>query len=64
MNKIIITSLIIFTLISVPLANAQFGSTANQKSTQLIIDELENIQARHVTGVSNSAVSVIFLKVQ
>tara|TARA_B100001142_G_scaffold231989_1_gene230223 strand:- start:98 stop:997 length:900 start_codon:yes stop_codon:yes gene_type:complete len=62
MNKIIITSLIIFTLISVPVANAQFGSIANQKSTQLIIDELENIQARHVTGVSNSAISVNFFE--
>ena len=58
MNKIIITSLIVFALILLPVANAQFGAPADQKLTQLIIDESENIQAKHVTGVSNSPVSV------
>jgi len=62
MNKIILSIFLIFVLMSVPVANAQFGIPANQKSTQLIIDELENIQARHVTGVSNSAVSVNFFE--
>jgi hypothetical protein len=58
MNKIIFLSLIIFTLVVLPVANAQFGAPAYQKLTQLIIDESENIQAKHVTGVSNSPVSV------
>ena len=58
MNKIIITSLLIFTLIAVPVANAQFGTPAYQKSTQLIIDESGNIQAKHVTGVTNGPVTV------
>jgi len=58
MNKIIFLSLIVFTLIALPVANAQFGAPAYQKLTQLIIDESENIQAKHVTGVSNSPVSI------
>ena len=58
LNKIIITSLLIFTLIAVPVANAQFGPPAYQKSTQLVIDESGNIQAKHVTGVANDPVSV------
>jgi len=58
MNQIIFLSLIIFALISIPIANAQFGEPAYQKLTQLIIDESENIQAKHVIGFSNSPVSV------
>jgi hypothetical protein len=58
MNKIIITSLMIFALVAIPVADAQFGTPAYQKLTQLIIDGSENIQAKHVTGVSNSPVSV------
>ena len=48
----------IFALIAVPVANAQFGAPAYQKSTQLIIDETENIQAKHVIGFSNDSVIV------
>ena len=58
MNKIVFTSIVIFALIALPVANAQFGEPAYQKLTQLIIDESENIQAKHVTGVSNSPVSI------
>jgi len=58
MNKIIISSLMIFALIAVPVANAQFGAPAYQKSTQLIIDETESIQAKHVIGFSNNPVTV------
>jgi hypothetical protein len=58
MNKIIFSSLMIFALIAVPVANAQFGAPAYQKSTQLIIDETENIQAKHVIGFSNDSVIV------
>ena len=58
MNKIVFSSLIIFALIALPVANAQFGEPAYQKLTQLIIDESENIQAKHVIGFSNSPVSV------
>jgi hypothetical protein len=58
MNKIIFSSLIIFALIALPVANAQFGEPAYQKLTQLVIDESENIHAKHVIGVSNSPVSV------
>ena len=58
MNKIIFSSLVIFALIALPVANAQFGEPAYQKLTQLIIDESENIQAKHVIGFSNSPVSV------
>lgn len=58
MNKIVFLSLIIFALIAIPIANAQLGAPAYQKLTQLIIDESENIQAKHVIGVSNSPVSV------
>ena len=58
MNKIIITSLMIFALIAVPVANAQFGAPAYQKSTHLIIDELNNIEAKHVIGFSNDPVMV------
>ena len=58
MNRIIITSLMILALVIIPIADAQFGPAAYQKLTQLIIDESENIQAKHVIGVSNSPVSV------
>jgi hypothetical protein len=58
MNKIIFSSLVIFALIALPVANAQFGEPAYQKLTQLVIDESENIQAKHVIGFSNSPVSV------
>jgi len=58
MNKIVFLSLIICTLIVIPVANAQFGEPAYQKLTQLIIDESENIQAKHVIGFSNNPVTV------
>ena len=58
MNKIIFSSLMIFALIAVPAANAQFGAPAYQKSTHLIIDELNNIEAKHVIGFSNDPVMV------
>jgi len=58
MNKIVFSSLVIFALIALPVANAQFGEPAYQKLTQLIIDESENIQAKHVIGFSKSPVSV------
>jgi hypothetical protein len=58
MNKIIFSSLIIFALIALPVANAQFGESAYQKLTQLIIDESENIQAKHVVSFSNNPVTV------
>jgi hypothetical protein len=58
MNKIIFSSLMIFALIAVPVANAQFGTPAYQKSTHLIIDELDNIEAKHVIGFSNDPVIV------
>jgi hypothetical protein len=58
MNKIIFLTLVIFALIAVPVANAQLGEPAYQKLTQLMIDESENIQAKHVIGFSNSPVSV------
>ena len=60
MNKIIFLSLMIFALIAVPTANAQlsFGAPAYQKSTHLIIDELNNIEAKHVIGFSNDPVMV------
>mgnify|MGYP001429358005 FL=1 len=58
MNKIIFSSLMIFALIAVPVANAQFGAPAYQKSTHLIIDELDNIEAKHVIGFSNDPVMV------
>ena len=48
----------IFALIAVPVANAQFGAPAYQKSTHLIIDELNNIKAKHVIGFSNDPVMV------
>ena len=48
----------IFALIAVPVANAQFGAPAYQKSTHLIIDELNNIEAKHVIGFSNDPVMV------
>ena len=48
----------IFALIAVPVANAQFGAPAYQKSTHLIIDELDNIEAKHVIGFSNDPVMV------
>ena len=58
MNKIIITSLMILTLIAIPVANAQFGTPAYQKSTQVIIDESQNIQAMHVIESSNKLIMV------
>ena len=58
MNKIIFLSLMICALIAVPVANAQFGAPAYQKSTHLIIDELNNIEAKHVIGFSNDPVMV------
>ena len=58
MNKIIFLSLMIFALIAVPVANAQLGAPAYQKSTHLIIDELNNIEAKHVIGFSNDPVMV------
>jgi len=58
MNKIIFSSLMIFALIAVPVANAQFGAPAYQKSTHLIIDELNNIEAKHVIGFSNNPVMI------
>ena len=48
----------IFALISVPIANAQLGAPAYQKSSQLIIDEFNNIEAKHVIGFSNDPVSI------
>ena len=58
MNQIIFLSLMIFALIAVPIANAQLGAPAYQKSNQLIIDEFNNIEAKHVIGFSNDPVSV------
>ena len=58
MNKIIFLSLMIFALIAVPIASAQLGAPAYQKSTHLIIDELNNIEAKHVIGFSNDPVRV------
>jgi hypothetical protein len=58
MNKIVFSSLIIFALIALPVANAQFGEPAYQKLTQLTIDESENIQAKHVIGFSDKPVMV------
>ena len=58
MNQIIFLSLIIFALITVPVANAQLGAPAYQKSSQLIIDEFNNIEAKHVIGFSNDPVRI------
>ncbi len=58
MNKIIFLSLMIFALIAVPIASAQLGAPAYQKSTHLIIDELNNIEAKHVIGFSDDPVMV------
>jgi len=58
MNKIIFSCLVIFALIALPVANAQFGEPAYQKLTQLMIDESENIQAKHVIGFSDKPVMV------
>ena len=58
MNQIIFLSLMIFALIAVPIANAQIGAPAYQKSSQLIIDEFNNIEAKHVIGFSNDPVSI------
>jgi len=58
MNQKIFLSLMIFALISVPIANAQLGTPAYQKSDQLIIDEFNNIEAKHVIGFSNDPVRV------
>jgi len=43
---------------SVPVANAQFGIPAYQKSTQVIIDDSQNVQAIHVIESSNKLVIV------
>ena len=48
----------IFALIAVPIASAQLGAPAYQKSTHLIIDELNNIEAKHVIGFSNDPVMI------
>ena len=58
MNQIIFLSLMIFALIAVPIANAQLGAPAYQKSNHLIIDEFNNIEAKHVIGFSNDPVSI------
>ena len=58
MNKIIITSLMVLALAVIPIADAQFGEPAYQKLTQLVIDESENIQAKHVIGFSDKPVTV------
>ena len=58
MNQIIFLSLMIFALIAVPIANAQLGAPAYQKSNQLIIDEFNNIEAKHVIGFSNDPVMI------
>jgi hypothetical protein len=58
MNKIIFSSLVIFALIALPVANAQFGESAYQKLTQLMIDESENIQAKHVIGFPDKPLMV------
>ena len=58
MNQIIFLSLMIFALIAVPIASAQLGAPAYQKSSQLIIDEFNNIEAKHVIGFSNDPVIV------
>ena len=58
MNQIIFLSLMIFALIAVPIANAQLGAPAYQKSNQLIIDEFNNIEAKHVIGFSNNPVMI------
>ena len=58
MNQIIFLSLIIFALIAVPIANAQLGAPAYQKSSHLIIDEFNNIEAKHVIGFSNDPVTI------
>ena len=58
MNKIIFLSLMIFALIAVPIASAQLGAPAYQKSTHLIIDELNNIEVKHVIGFSNDPVMI------
>ena len=58
MNQIIFLSLMIFALIAVPIANAQLGAPAYQKSSHLIIDEFNNIEAKHVIGFSNDPVTI------
>jgi len=58
MNKIILSIFLIFVLMSVPVANAQFGIPAYQKSTQVIIDDSQNVQAIHVIESSNKLVIV------
>ena len=58
MNKIIFLNLMIFALIAVPIANAQLGAPAYQKSSHLIIDEFNNIEAKHVIGFSNDPVTI------
>ena len=58
MNQKIFLSLMIFALISVPIANAQLGVPAYQKSNHLIIDEFNNIEAKHVIGFSDVPVRI------
>ena len=58
MNQIIFLSLMVFALITVPIANAQLGAPAYQKSNQLTIDEFNNIEAKHVIGFSNDPVMI------
>ncbi len=58
MNKIVFLSLIVFAIIAIPIANAQFGEPAYQKLIQLTIDGSENIQAKHVIGFSDNTVIV------
>ena len=60
MKKNILLILVFFIVIAViPTANAQisFGEPAYQKSIELIIDESEIVQAKHVIGSSNNPVS-------
>ena len=61
MLKKIFSILIFFAVISViPIANSQisFGESAYQKSTELIIDKSEIIQAKHVIAYSDNPVSL------
>ena len=58
-NIILILGLITVVLI-IPIANAQLsvGQPAYQKSTELIIDESNNVQAKHVIEYSDNPISV------
>ena len=48
----------IFALIAVPIASAQLGAPAYQKSNQLTIEEFNNIEDKHVIGFSNDPVMI------